>query len=44
MQTELISDFFKIIKRLEKELYDNGIEVPAEVTQMIKDLGGSDEK
>ena len=38
MTTDLISDFFKIIKRLEKELFDNGIEIPEEVQKMIKDL------
>lgn len=38
MNTDLISDFFKIIKRLEKELFDNGIEIPEEVLKMIKEL------
>lgn len=38
MNTDLISEFFKIIKRLEKELFDNGIEIPEEVQKMIREL------
>ncbi len=38
MHTDLISEFFKIIKRLEKELFDNGIEIPEEVQKMIREL------
>lgn len=38
MNTDLISEFFKIIKRLEKELFDKGIEIPEEVQKMIREL------
>ena len=38
MNTELISKFFAIIRELQSALIRNGLEVPPEVMQMIKEL------
>lgn len=38
MTTELITKFFAIIRKLQNALIRNGIEIPADVQKMIKDL------